>query len=261
MIGGLWTSRLVTMPPAAMQEFPLLDLRDPVCSGTHLFTSLLAFFGTLLMRRLTRDDALRRACVTIFGFSMVILYAASGLFHGLQLPRSELRVYQQLDQSAIYVLIAGTCTPVMGILLTGRIRKTMLWSVWLMAVTGIGCMWLLPKAPHSLTVSIYLGMGWLGLAPIWQYYRAVGLRAIGWALWGAAFYTFGAICELTKWPVILPGVIQSHEVLHLCDMAGTFCHFVFVVRYVIPYVAGTDDLEPAELLAAPIVSSALPVET
>lgn len=224
----------------------MFDLRDPFSSGTHLVTSAWAIFATLLLRRLTRHDSTRRWCATIFGCSMVMLYAASGLFHGLQLPRSELRFYQQLDQSAIYLLIAGTCTPVMAILLSGRLRTWLLSAIWSMAAVGILCMWLLPKAPHTATVSIYLAMGWLGLSAIWQYYQAVGLRALGWALAGAAFYTFGAICELTKWPVIWPGVIQSHEVLHLSDMAGTFCHFVFVVRYVLPYVPR--DIETASLM-------------
>lgn len=239
----------------------MFDLRDPVSSSTHQFASLLALFATLIMRQLTRDDPMRRLCVTIFGLSMVVLYAASGLFHGLQLPRSELRVYQQIDQSAIFLLIAGTCTPVMAVLMTGWLRKYLLWGIWSLAAIGIASLWLLPKVPHTATVGIYLGMGWLGLAPIWQYYQAVGVRGIAWTLWGAAFYTFGAICELTKWPVLWPDVIQSHEVLHISDMAGTFCHFVFIVRYVIPYVPRTAEMEPTVQNAAPAASSVLSVET
>lgn len=239
----------------------MLDLRDPVASGTHLLTALWAIFATLMMRRLTWDNPSRRFYVTIFGLSMIILYAASGLFHGLQLPRPELRFYQQIDQSAIYLLIAGTCTPVMAVLLTGGSRKWMLRSIWTMAAIGIFCMWLLPKVPHSATVSIYLVMGWLGLAGIWGYYRAVGLRAICWALWGAAFYTFGAVCELTKWPVVWPSVVQSHEVLHISDMAGTFCMFVFIVRYVIPYVPRAAEPEPVAQSVQPVTSPLLSVES
>jgi len=194
-----------------------------------------AIFATLLLRRLTRDDAVRRFSVTIFGLSMVLLYLASGLFHGLMLPREQLRFFQKLDQSAIYLLIAGTYTPVMALLLTGQMRAGMLSGIWAMALAGIGCMWLLPKAPHSLTVSIYLGMGWFGMLGIWQYFLAVGWRGMSWALGGALLYTLGAICELARWPVIWPGVVQSHECLHLCDMAATYCHVVFILRYVIVY--------------------------
>ncbi len=207
-----------------------------------------AIFATLLMRRLTRDDAVRRFSVTIFGLSMIVLYLASGLFHGLMLPREQLRFFQKLDQSAIYLLIAGTYTPVMAILLTGSMRAGMLCGIWTMAVAGIGCMWLLPKAPHSLTVSIYLGMGWFGMLGIWHYFIAVGWRGMSWALGGAFLYTLGAICELARWPVIWPGVIGSHECLHVFDMAATYCHVVFIMRYVIVYrpveVRGTPQLLP-----------------
>ena len=183
-------------------------------------------------------DSPRRLCrfsVTVFGSSMVLLYFSSGLFHGLMLPRPELRFFQKLDQSAIFLLIAGTCTPVMLILLTGWLRRWLLGAVWTMAAVGIGCLWLLPKMPHTATVGIYMGMGWFGLAGIWQYYMATGWRGMSWMMAGAALYTLGAIFELAKWPVIWPGVVQAHEMLHICDMGGTYCHVVFIMRYVIVY--------------------------
>ena len=151
------------------------------------------------------------------------------------LPTEELRLYQKLDQSAIYLLIAGTYTPIMVQLLTGRLRRVLLGGIWLMAAVGIACMWLLPKALHSVTVGLYLGMGWFGMLGMWQYFVAVHWRGMSWAIAGAALYTFGAVCELTRWPVIWPGVVQSHEVLHLSDMLATYCHVVFILRYVIAY--------------------------
>jgi hemolysin III len=189
----------------------------------------------MLLWRLTGGNLRRRLSVTLFGLSMVVLYAASGLFHALQLPPTELRPFQKIDQSAIYTLIAGTCTPIMALLLSGAYRKWMLAGVWLMAFAGIACLWFLPKAPHWVMVSLYLGMGWFGFSGIWHYYQAVGILGVFWAVGGAGLYTFGAICELTKWPTIWKGVIQSHEILHITDMAATFCFFVFVVRYVLPY--------------------------
>ncbi len=155
---------------------------------------LWAIFATLLMRKLTPDRG-RRWSVTVFGLSTVLLYFASGLYHGLRLPREELRLYQKFDQSAIYLLIAGTSTPIISILLTGRMRRGLLWETWSMAAAGIAAMWLLPKAPHSVMVGIYLGMGWLGMAGTWQYYLAVGWRGLSWLVAGAALYTLlGADC-------------------------------------------------------------------
>ena len=213
----------------------MFDLRDPVSSSTHLFTALWALFATLLMWRLTRGDRLRRLTATIYGASMVTLYLASGLFHGLRLAPAEFRIFQKIDQSAIYTLIAGSCTPIVGLLLTGAFRKWLLIAIWTMAFVGIGCLWLLNKAPHEATVGMYLGMGWLGCVGIWHYYRAVGWSGVSWLIGGAVFYTLGAVCELAKWPTIWPGVVGAHEVLHISDMIGTFCHFVFIVRFALAY--------------------------
>ncbi len=213
----------------------MIDLRDPVASGTHLLTSVWAVFATILLWKLSRGDKLRNFSMTVFGCSMVVLYAASGLFHGLQLPRENLRLYQKIDQSAIYTLIAGTCTPITLLLLTGWFRLFLFGGIWLMAAAGIFSMWLLPQVPHTVMVSIYLIMGWFGILGMPRYYQLLGWRATRWAFLGTFFYTIGAVFELLRWPTLWPGVIRPHEVLHLCDMAGTGSFFIFVVRYVLPF--------------------------
>jgi len=191
--------------------------------------------------RLTRGDRLKQLSVTVFGVSMVVLYAASGVFHALQLPPPELRPFQKFDQSAIFTLIAGTCTPIMALLLSGSYRRWMLGGIWVMAFTGITCLWCIPNVPHEVMVGLYLAMGYFGFSGAWRYYQAVGLRGLLWCTGGAGLYTLGAVCELAHWPIIWPGVIQWHEMLHICDMAATFCFFVFVVHYVLPYRPRTAD--------------------
>ena len=221
----------------------LIELRDPFSSACHLATALWALFATLLMVRVTPPEPGRRAAVVIYGASMVLLFLASGLFHGLHYETPEQRrLFQRLDQSAVYLLIAGTNTPLMVILLSANWRKWCLRMVWGSAVLGVACLWLLPKPPHALVVALYLGMGWIGLVPVWQYYWALGWRPLGWMGLGAACYTMGAVCELTQWPVIVPGWIHAHEVLHLFDSAGSVCFFVLILRYVIPYRSPVDFL-------------------
>src|SRR5439155_3382112 len=105
---------------------------------------------------------------------MVLLYLASGTFHGLHYATpDEKRFFQKLDMSAVYLLIAGSYTPVLSILLRGAWRKRFLLMTWLFAGAGAACLWLLPKAPHWVMVALYLGVGWAGFMPIVQYYRAV----------------------------------------------------------------------------------------
>jgi hemolysin III len=168
---------------------------------------------------------------------MVLLYAASGTYHAVLMPKSSAAVQtlRRLDHSAIYVLIAGTYTPTFAVLLSGRLRRALLGLVWALAGLGIAAKWLFPIAPEALTVGLYLALGWLAVIP-----AAALTRAAGWGmLWGAAgglCYTAGAVCELLKWPVIVPGLVGWHEVFHLLDMAGTGFHILFMIRCVVPYV-------------------------
>lgn len=227
----------------------MIELRDPVSSASHLFTAAWAVFATLVMCRLTASRPARLAPILIFGLSMVCLYLASGLFHGLYYDTpEEKRFYQQLDQTAVFLLIAGSNTPVIAILLDGAWRKWQLRAVWGLALVGIGCLWLLPKAPHSLTVCTYVFLGLASLPPVYHYSRAVGWRALNWVWLGGGLYILGAVCELARWPVIVPGWIAAHEVLHLTHSAASVALFLFVVRHVIPYQPA--QLAPAACLAA-----------
>jgi hemolysin III len=216
----------------------VVDLRDPVSSASHLLTAVWAVFATLVMWRLTARRPERLVPVVVYGVAMVVLYLASGTFHGLYYTTpEEKRLFQKFDQSAVYLLIAGTATPIMSVLLVGKWRVWFLRMVWVLALAGVACLWVLPKAPHAAVVGLYLGLGWLSVLPVPLLYRAVGWRAMNWVWLGAVFYSGGAICELTQWPVIVPHWVEAHEVLHLCDTAGSLAFFLFVTRYVIPYPA------------------------
>jgi hemolysin III len=236
----------------------LESLRDPVSSASHFLTAFLAVVVTLFLVRWTRGDVVRRLCVLVFGVSAVVLYTASGLFHALKLPPEELRLYQRIDMSAIYLLIAGSSTPMAALLIRGRFRTALLAGQWLFAAAGIAALWLLPKADHRLLVSLYLAMGWLGAAGLWHYWRATGWRGVRWAVGGAGFYTAGAVIELANWPVLWTGIVRSHELLHFCDIGGTACHLVFIVKYVLPYRHPTE--VPVSRPVAQTAGFAVPAE-
>ena len=214
-----------------------LIVREPVSSLTHLVTSLFAVYVTLLFWQLTRGDRIKRLSLVCFGVSMVVLYAASGLYHGVNLPHGSpvLEVFRRLDHSAIYLLIAGTYTPVFAVVLTGRRRTFYLTLVWLLAGAGILTKWLFPLTSFAVTAGLYLALGWIGLMPIQDMFRAAGPRGLVWGLGGGLFYTVGAILELAKWPVLVPGFIGYHEVFHLFDMAGTGTHVAMMFLFVVPF--------------------------
>ena len=229
-----------------------MELRDPVSSASHLLTAVWAVFATLVLLRLTPPDRRRQLAVAIFGASMVLLYLASGTFHGLYYDTPEQRrFFQKLDQSAIFLLIAGTNTPCLAILVGGRLGRAFLAGLWGLAAAGVFCLWVLPKAPHWVVVTIYLGIGWLGVLPVGRYYKAVGPRGMNWVWAGAGLYCLGAVIELAEWPtlVVEPVRVGFHELLHVCDTAGTLAFFVFVARYVVPHRPPAAAPEPGRAAA------------
>jgi len=209
--------------------------RNPVSAATHLLWCLLGMYITALLWRLCRGDRLRQWSTGVFGLSVVLLYGASGIYHAVPGREPLLPYLQKLDHSAIYVLIAGTYTPVFAVLLHGRLRIVLLSLIWGLAGVGIAAKWLLPWPPYWLTVSLYIAMGWVGMLSIWQLIRAIGVQAMLVGLLGGLLYTFGGVCDAAKWPILLPGIIGYHEVLHLADMAATLIHVFFIVRYVLPF--------------------------
>jgi hemolysin III len=233
------------------EYIPLLGLRDPISSTTHLATCLFAIFATALLWRLGRARGRgAQLALGVFGVSMILLYGASATYHGLRLSPERLHIFKLIDHSAIYVLIAGTYTPAFYFLLPANaMRRLFLGGIWLIALCGIVCKWTIPELPYWLTVSLYLGMGWVGVLTLAEMLRAVGLRGMAWGLWGGLSYTLGGLVDMFHWPRGLPGLFGSHEVFHLFAMGGTFCHFIFMVRHVFPVRRRAPKARPAPAAA------------
>jgi hemolysin III len=220
-----------------MHQYDIIPFvfRNPVSALTHLSWCVLGAYITAIFWRLSRGDRVRQLSVACFGVSMTLLYGASGLYHAVRVSEPSLEYFRRLDHSAIYVLIAGTYTPVCAVLLRGRFRIILLTMMWGLAVIGITCKWLFSEPPHPVTVGMYVAMGWTGLIPIYQLIRAIGLQGMAWGLCGGILYTVGGVCEATRWPTILPHVIGYHEVFHMLDMGATVVHIFFMLRYILPF--------------------------
>lgn len=213
-------------------------LRDPVSSATHAFAFLWSIFAALILIRLCRGDRRKQVALAVFGISLVFLYAASALYHAVRVPPDQLIYFLNLDHSAIYLLIAGTHTPVFAVLLRGGLRWRLLAVMWGMAVGGVACEWLLPRPPYWLTVGLFIGMGWTGLSAIVPLLRAVRVRDFLWVFYGGMAYTSGAVLDLLHWPIVVPHLVGPHELFHCLVMVGTFCHFVFMMRSVVTFRSG-----------------------
>ena len=219
-------------------------LRDPVSSLTHLSAAVLAVFVTLLFVRLTWYDRAKCRSMLVFGLSMVVLYTASGVYHAINLPFDSTAVWvaRRIDHSAIYILIAGSFTPVLMVILADTWAWRLLPWVWGLALAGVAAKWFWPIAPDPLTTGLYLALGWIGVLPAILLWRRVGPGCVGWSALGGLLYTAGAVCDLVGWPNLLPGWFGPHEVLHVCDMAGTSAHVILMFRYVVPFPRRYNDL-------------------
>jgi hemolysin III len=160
----------------------------------------------------------------VFALTVVLLYSISTLYHALPESAAK-RVLRLLDHGAIFLLIAGTYTPITLGVLRGAWGWTLLSLVWCLAVLGI-----LLKATRGirhprLSMTLYLGMGWLALIairPLWLHMPASGIL---WLAGGGVAYTGGVAF------FVLKRVRYAHFAWHLCVLAGTACHFVAVMNY------------------------------
>ncbi len=230
-----------------------MESYDLVSSVTHLLTAAWAAYATLILLRLTRGHGPGRWAVGVFGLSMVLLYLASGTFHGARhLTHGPCHLLQRLDKSAIFLLIAGSYVPVFVYLLGGRWRRGAVTVMLGAAAAGVAALWLLPDLSHDLLVGVYAGMGVAGLAVVPRVVAETGWAGAKWVAAVAVSYLGGAAVEVAKWPVLVPGWVGPHEVLHVADMAGTLAMVIYVTRYLIRrpplhilYIAGVVRTVPA----------------
>lgn len=207
---------------------------DQFSSVTHLaFAAFLLLAGAILVRLTGGHNPFRRWAVGLYALSAVLLYVASGVFHGVrywQLGPPE--VFRRFDLCGIFLLVAGSYLPVFAYLLYGRGRVMMTATVGGLAVIGIGAVWVLESPKSGTMVPLYAAMSAVGLIPLPVYVRRAGWRSAGLMFAAAGVYATGGVCELLLWPTPIPDLIGPHEVLHLTDILGTLVHLALVFRLV-----------------------------
>jgi hemolysin III len=210
-----------------------LPIREPVNALTHLLGAVLAAAGMVVLLAIGAANGSTRQVVAfaIFGTSLVLLYSISGIYHSLNCSERGLGVLRRLDHMMIYVLIAGTYTPVCLVLLRGRLGIGLLITMWIMALAGIVQKLAWMEAPRWFSTLLYLGMGWAALIVAKPLLGAAPLGFFLWIIAGGMFYSVGAVVYATKWPNPAPRTFGFHEIWHLFVMAGSFCHYWAVLAY------------------------------
>lgn len=205
---------------------------DPFSSLSHLAGAVV--FATLsvpLVRKGMRAGVGRGrvASLVIFAASAVVLLLMSAGFHLLEPGGAAREVFQRLDHAAIFVLIAGTFTPLHAILFRGVWRWGMLALIWAVAIAGVTFKTMFfTSMPETMGIALYLGMGWFGLGSMVAVARRHGVALILPMILGGLAYTIGAGLELFNPPPLISGVIRAHELFHVAVLIGLALHWKFV---------------------------------
>jgi hemolysin III len=215
-----------------VEEDMLGKLRDPVSGLTHLGAAIAAAIGLVVLLFLGRGNVTREFSLLVYGVSLVLLFSASATYHLVKASDKVIKVLRTLDHSAIYLLIAGTYTPICLHFFSGFWRWGLLAIVWGMAVLGVAVKVFILNAPRWLTAGIYLLMGWMALGGIKEMLATMPVGALVWLLLGGLFFTGGAVIYIIKKPDWFPGVFGFHEVWHIFVILGCLCHFIMIAAFV-----------------------------
>lgn len=176
-------------------------------------------------------DAWRVVSFAIYGACLVLLYLASTFYHAFGSPRLK-RLFRVFDHAAIFLLIAGTYTPVALVSLRGGWGWTLFGLIWGLAIAGIVLEVFFIDRLRWLTLATYLGMGWLVVIAAGPLVEALPFGALAWLAAGGLSYTGGVVFYLWK---RLP---FHHAIWHLFVLGGSVCHFFAFLLYVLPESAG-----------------------
>jgi hemolysin III len=197
-------------------------------SITHLAGSIAAIIGLVMLIVTTsrQEEVLSILSVTIYGITLVLLYVFSTLNHSLRGKAKN--IFQKLDFLAIYLLIAGTYTPFSLITLREDLGWIIFGLVWGLAILGIMLELFQNKKNRTISIVIYLVMGWVIIIAIKPLIHALGITGFGWLLLGGLFYTFGVFFYVYE-----ERVKHFHGIWHLCVLAGSTIQYFTVFYYVL----------------------------
>ena len=186
----------------------------------------------------TVHDLPRFFSVMVFGLSMILLYAVSSIYHIGTWTGRRFRLLRALDHANIFVLIAGTYTPICVNVLPRGLGITVLVVIWSLAAVGVGGSVLTLHLPRWIIATLYIGMGWVGVVVMPSLLRSLPAPATLLLLAGGILYTIGAVIYALQRPNPLPRVFGYHEMFHLFVVAGSAAFIFMIWGWVVPFSRG-----------------------
>ena len=180
------------------------------------------------------SDARARLAVSVYAAAVTALLGTSALYHRVTWRPAARRWMRRLDHSMIFVLIAGTYTPVCLLALHGSLARTVLIVVWAGALGGVVFKLLWIDAPKWVLVLVYIALGWVSAAVFGQLPAALGWLGLAGLAAGGLLYTLGAVVYASEWPNPWPKTFGYHEVFHALVLGAATMHYAVIAFAVLP---------------------------
>lgn len=213
-------------------------IKDPGSAITHFIGMLMAIFAAvpLLIKAAHEPERIYVISLTIYAISLILLYAASTTYHTFDISKKANTILKKIDHMMIFILIAGSYTPICLLALNQPVGTILLAIVWGIAILGILFKAFWVYCPKWVSSVLYIGMGWICVLAFSQLLNNLSPAAFGWLLAGGIIYTIGGIIYALKLPIFNAKFknFGSHEIFHLFVMGGSACHFVVMYAYMLP---------------------------
>lgn len=211
-------------------------MQNPVRGFLHGSAAGVAVVGAVLLV-IRAPSPTSRVAVLVYGLGLVALYTTSSLYHSIPWRERWKKRMQRLDHAMIFVLIAGTFTPIGAIVLDGWVRVVSLTVAWLIAAVGVGHHVLVKRQRFHLSIGLMVTLGWLSLAVMVPLAQRLGAAVVVMIAIGGVVYTVGMVMVATQRPRLWPRVFSAHELFHVLVVAASVVHFIAIYRYVVPFAA------------------------
>jgi hemolysin III len=209
-------------------------MQNPIRGFLHGSAAVAALIGTIYLAYETWGNTAALIGSLVFGLALLVMYTVSSIYHSVPWRAEWKRRLQRIDHSMIYLVVAGTFTPIAIAGLEGTAMWWCLGLVWSIAIVGIALKLVLRTVSTGLSVTLQLVMGWTVILWIPQIWSSLGAGAILFIAVGGLFYTLGSVIFMTKRPRLFPTMFSYHELFHLFVVVASVFHFLAVALYAVP---------------------------
>lgn len=213
-----------------------ISVKDPGSAATHFIGMLMAIFAAIpLLMKAMQEGSIYMVSLTVYAVSLILLYAASTTYHTFDLSERMNTLLKKIDHMMIFILIAGSYTPICLLVLGGQTGWMMLTLIWSIALIGIIVKAFWVYCPKWFSSALYISMGWTCVLAFGKILNALPRAGFIWLLAGGIIYTIGGVIYALK-PNLFRGRYKNfgnHELFHLFVMGGSACHFVVMYAFVL----------------------------